>query len=429
MVIKSGRNIDHVINVYKKKKMINISKPWIEKVGDKVYLKSHIKDDYQNIDEDIWYSTPEEYGQYFCDEIADAFVISVLLQAIRYGEDIVVDAAISEKLYFNLQFSLIHTISISWGDISNKIKVTPKEVMKPNFHSFAVGCGCSLGVDSLSAIFRYTSKECPESYRITHLTYFNVGAMGYKDLEKAQSSFKKDLSMVRDFADAYKLPLVCIESNISILYRDFDFDQSGIIRNMSAVLSMQKLFRVYYFASGQPNQNFEFTTTVMSHYGSLLLPLMSTESTELVVADQDKSRIDKTKSLMDNPIAHQHLYVCWKELIANKNPQSEVERVKDKFLNCTRCDKCLRTALTLDILGKLNLFKEIFDLDYYYRVRDKYTCKVLLNKDKSFMYRDIVLLMEQVHFPISARVKRELFLKRSIIYRIGSTAYHKICKK
>lgn len=409
--------------------MIIISKPRIEKIGDKIYLKSHIVDEYQNIDEDIWYSTTKEYGQYLCDEVADAFVTSVLLQAIRYGEDIYVDAAISEKLFFSLQFSLIHTISISWGNISNKIKVIPKQLLHPNYHPFAIGCGCSLGVDSLSAIFRYTSKECPESYKITHLTYFNVGAMGYHDLEKAQLSYKKDLTMIKDFAGAYKFPLVCVESNASILFKEFDFDQSGIIRNMSAVLSMQKLFRVYYYASGQPNQNFEFTRTVMSHYGSLLLPLLSTDNTELIIADPDKSRIEKTRSLMDNPIAHHHLYVCWKELIVNKYPQSDIARIKDNYLNCTRCDKCLRTALTLDILGKLNLFKEIFDLDYYYQVKDNYICKVLLNVDKSYMYRDIALLIEQEQFPLSKRVKKELFFNKNILLRKCLKVYREIRKR
>lgn len=405
--------------------MIIISKPWIEEIGDKVFLKSNIKDEHQNIDEDIWYSTTKEYGSFLCDEVADAFVVSVLLQAIRYGEDIVVDALISEKLLFNLQFSLIHTISISWGDLSNKIKVIPKGTIIPDFHSKAVGCGCSLGVDSLSAIFRYTSEECPESYRLTHLTYFNVGAMGYNDLEKAQQSYEKDLSMVKDFADTYRMPLVCIESNASLLYKDFNFDQSGIIRNMSAVLSMQKLFRVYYYASGQPNQNFEFTKTVMSHYGALLLPLLSTENTELLIADQDKSRVEKTKSLVDNPIAHHHLYVCWKELIANKYPQSKIAQIKDKYLNCTRCDKCLRTSLTFDILGKLDMFKDIFDLDHYYKVRDKYICKVLINKDNSFMYRDIALLIEKEHFPLSRKIKWKVFFLRNRLFKSCMKVYRR----
>ena len=408
--------------------MITISKPWIEEIGDKVYLKSHIKDEHQNIDEDIWYSTTKEYGSFLCDEVADAFVTSVLLQAIRYGEDIVVDAVISEKLFFNLQFSLIHTISISWGDIDNKIKVIPAGTIKPDFHSKAVGCGCSLGVDSLSAIFRYASEECPESYRITHLTFFNVGAMGYKNLEKAKQSYEKDYSMIKEFADTYNLPLVSVESNASLLFKEFDFDQSGIIRNMSAVLAMQKLFRVYYYASGQPNQNFEFTRTVMSHYGAVLLPLMSTENTELIIADQDKSRIDKTKSLMDNPVAHHHLYVCWKELIVNMHPKSKIVQIKDKYLNCTRCDKCLRTALTLDILGKLDLFKDIFDIDYYYQVRDSYICKVLMNKNESFMYRDIVLLMEQEHFPLSGKPKIVSLLTRSKLFNALLRTYRNIRK-
>ena len=81
--------------------MIYIGKPYLEIVDGVTFLKSHIKDDSQKIEKDIFYSVPSEYGQYLANDVADAFLVGVLLPAAQYNEDIYVDAPISEKLYYN----------------------------------------------------------------------------------------------------------------------------------------------------------------------------------------------------------------------------------------------------------------------------------------------------------------------------------------
>lgn len=42
--------------------MITIGKPYLEQEGEKVYLKSHIKDDAQRIETEIWYSSDSKWG-------------------------------------------------------------------------------------------------------------------------------------------------------------------------------------------------------------------------------------------------------------------------------------------------------------------------------------------------------------------------------
>lgn len=205
-----------------------------------------------------------------------------------------------------------------------------------------------MGVDSLSAMFRLSSDECPEDYKITILTNFNVGAYG-NDLNKSHVSFLKDLILVREFANELNLPVLTIESNMGVMFKDFNFDQCGPLRTMSTGLSMQKLFSKYYYASGTSNEEIEIVGHTMCHYAQIIIPLLSTESTELVVADSDKNRTQKTISIADNPLTMKYLHVCWREIIANDYNRTDL--LKSSVLNCTQCDKCQRTLMALEILG------------------------------------------------------------------------------
>lgn len=419
--------------------MITIGKPYIEIIDDKFFLKSHIVDECQGIEDDMYFMSDLEYGHYFCDDVADSFVIAMLQQAVKYGQDITVEAKVSERLLYNIENSLIYTIGLSWGTDTypdgtkkSNIKVITRGTCIMDYKPFAVGCGCSLGVDSFATLLQHM-KPCDSydvhayrdagmsSYDITHLTYFNVGAMGYTNLDKARLSYLKDLEMVRKFAEEQKLPVVCIESNISKWHQDFDFDESGHIRNYATILSMQKLFRRYLYASSFPLKDFQFTTgDSMGYWESLAMSLMSTENTELIVANPNMSRVDKTKYIIDNQLTQKYLYVCWKELIANKWPDSDVAKIKDLHLNCSRCDKCKRTLLAIDLLGKLDKYEEIFDIPYWKKTKDKYIINVLLNKDNNTFYHELCDLMDEVGYTPSEYVKKELKMikiRKTLPYR------------
>lgn len=82
--------------------MITIGKPYIQEKEGRSYLISHITDEKQGVDADIWYSTPSEYGQYLTDEVADAFLLCSLMPAICQKEDIRINAPVSEQLYHNI---------------------------------------------------------------------------------------------------------------------------------------------------------------------------------------------------------------------------------------------------------------------------------------------------------------------------------------
>lgn len=366
-------------------------------------------------------------GWQFIDNQADAFLILAILPAIRYKQDIEVDAPVSEQLYYNINNYIVPAVASIWNGYKPKIKV--KDYTTTNYRPMAVATGCSMGVDSLSSIFHHIDKDCLESYKLTHLTYFNVGAMGTTNLEETEQSFFADLKKVESFAEKLNLPVVWVNSNIHQLFYEFDFNQSHTFRNMSVVLSMQKLFRRYFYASAYIIPNYRLCRDDMSHFEDPILARLSTESTALMSDDADMPRTGKTDYITRNELAYSNLYVCLKEQIANNKGDDEIVKLKDKFLNCSRCMKCLRTMLTLDILGKLGLFDSIFDIDYFHRIKKYYIGKVISIKGYDEFAADIYNLMLAKRYPIPIYSRFFAFFYSFYVYLIPKSIHKVILKK
>lgn len=71
------------------------------------------------------------------------------------------------------------------------------------------------------------------------------------------------------------------------------------------------------------------------------------------------------------PLAHKFLNVC---LYPNKQPE-----------NCGKCDKCKRTLLALDMLGKLDLFNAVFPVEEYQKSKIDSFVYLVKNKDSSHL--------------------------------------------
>lgn len=249
---------------------------------------------------------------------------------------------------------------------------------------------------------------------MTHLTYFNIGALGEYDIDEAKIVYQKNLELVKDYANKIGLPVVTLESNASCLFIDkFDFNQSHTIRNASAALALQKLFGKYIYASGYPAEETHFCDKDLAHADLIILPLLSTERTSFILADADRSRTKKTEYIASDSLVQQSLYVCWRDIAINGHHDLQwAKEIQDvKYLNCTRCDKCLRTLITLDILGEVDNYGSIFDLEHYKKIRDSYIFKVLTHQEDAF-YRDIANLMKEKNFIIPRKVQLKLKLKK-----------------
>lgn len=402
--------------------MIRIGKVYKNSKDNFEYLCSRVQDEYRLLDKVIWFRTTLEYSEYLYDHCADPFIISLLIPAVKYHQDIIVDDNMSQTLYYHTTNVLLHLFSSIYdesydGTNLNSHVVVNGDLIDVSTHASGVACGCSLGIDSLCCILGHLSEYCPSSYRLTHLTFFDVGAIT-QDISDAKNKFKSALKIIERFGKEIGLPIVTMESNLHFLYDPeiLCYEQTHTLRNAAAVLAMRLLFKKYYYASSYPIEDVRLSEESISYLDNLILPLLATDI-EFIEADADKTRVAKTKGIADNKLAQRYLHVCWHDMAPYYDPVWKMDLSNVRTLNCTRCDKCLRTISTLDVLGKAENFREVFDLDYWYSVRDEYFFKVLTHPENTF-YVEIADLIYRTNYPLSKSLQKKLKLHEYHILQI-----------
>lgn len=349
--------------------MITIHPPELVIREEKARLQAKIEG--METDDVLWFETDKEYEPYMTSERSDAFVVGLLCPALMKGVDIEVKGAMSEKLFYSLNHYLIpmlaqmykryHPIQVHCEHLDST-KLNDKQ---------GVGTGLSCGVDSLHTIAMHECDITPLHYKITHLAYFNVGSnhlTGSGGL--MQRKFKGRTNIASACAKELGKPLIIVDSNLSDVMK-MDFILTNTFRNVSAVLVFQKLFHAYYIASGQPTIQLKFSGD-SGNYELVSLPLLSTENVTFYSAGCNYTRVEKTKMVSDMDISKRYLNVC-------------VHHIN----NCGKCIKCKRTLLTLDILGVIDQYENVFNLENFYSVKDDYINKVVAKKDKNYLFKEI----------------------------------------
>ena len=149
-----------------------------------------------------------------------------------------------------------------------------------------------------------------------------------------------------------------------------DFRLTHTVRNAVPALLMQKGISKFLYASGYPSDKTRCQPWHdMAVLDPVVLPLLGTENLECISSGGQHTRVDKTAFVSRMEVSRESLDVC-------VCPQDA-----DGSINCSRCWKCLRTALTLSILGKLDDYRRVFDVDVYRRFEKLYLIEVLSSED------------------------------------------------
>jgi hypothetical protein len=215
----------------------------------------------------------------------------------------------------------------------------------------------SCGVDSLYTLHAHQSAEVSGGYRVTHLTYFNVGGFQYDDgvpaITRAGADlFSEQLLQAQACAEDANLPMLVVRSNLGECFPAKHI-LVHTLRNCGTILLFQKLFGVYYYSSGYTLNRFVCSPDKpIAYYDLYALPLLSTESTRFYSFSPSCTRQEKTAAIKDDPLSQKHLLVCTHE-----------------SRNCGTCRKCARTLIALDSLDALQNFSAVFDLKQYQKTR------------------------------------------------------------
>ena len=342
----------------------------------------------------LWYKVSEEYSKYLCTERADAFLVGILPYAMAHSTDkdqlvIVCQAPVSEQLYYQLSLHYIPTLAknIEWYDLI-RIECELDHTKLDSLN--AVGTGVSGGVDSWYTILKSKQENSP-AYKITHGAYFEFDPEGIFDGERQNKM--RELS--RNICKENEIAFVDIKSNIcKDIYR---VAHEAIISCMlfSYVITLQKLFSQFYISSSYPYNRFKIVDYSCEHYELLNVHCLSNENISFYTPGSEVTRYEKTEYIADYDLPKKLFLVC-------RAPKVENAILK----NCSRCSKCTRTMIQLDLAGKLDHFNDIFNVKAY-RDDPDYYLGYLIFKGKSddFVAETLEKFKElNKPFPISARI-------------------------
>lgn len=357
---------------------IYIGQPYVEESADGLYrLCSNIT--CEGIEEKLFVEVEPQYKDYLTWERSDAFLFLCIPIAVREGYNIRCEAPVSEMFLHNLNTILIP--AITQGDARAK-KIDIIADSAPELDSAgAVGTGVSAGVDSTYTIMQYTD----EKYSAMKLTHLLVGSVSsdlwgvYEDdnLNTWQKKYASTFKRYEEVSEYTGLPIVKVFTNfVPFLIRRreqnvwYKHVNVHIYITMGMILTLKKLFSVYYFASAYDYAHFNLKDNLSNSSADYELLLMYTVSSHKFMsyaAGGSVDRIEKTVALTDYPLAQQMLHPCFNE--GKKNCSSPV------------CNKCLRALLTFDYFGKLDKMSKVWDVERYRKNKQEYLVTLIRDKE------------------------------------------------
>jgi hypothetical protein len=294
------------------------------------------------------------------------------------GEDIYIKGQISSKLNYAINTYLIRALSLS--DHKYKlIKVKAKKLNnQPLANIKAAATGISCGVDSLSTIS--THIDLDNEFRIQYLTFFRAGAHGEYGGNLSKQIFERGLQHATQFANENNLPIIVIESNIMEVLQ-INFQSLHTLIHLSCILNLQKLISIYFYAS-----SFRFDYYQLDGFNSswdiLILDLLETETIDFYSSASQYTRFERTEVVSNYKPSFKYLDVCL-------DPMNAI------LINCSKCEKCVRTLISLEMIGKIDEYKNVFDLQTYYSKKDQFIGALLISKNLNQTNQEIYLKLKK----------------------------------
>lgn len=368
---------------------LRIGKPFLRRSSGQVSLCAELI--VQTHTEEAWFSVEPEFADYLTDDRADAFVVGFLTTAMRLGEDIVCEAPITRRLYYQITQYLIPAMAANM-EIYHPISIHAPVTDAPLPCERAVGTGWTGGVDSMYTLMTHLNPEEP-GMKLTHLLVANVGTLESRHntellrymVEKARSGIAQELG----------LAVVAVDSNIQLLQQE-NYLAVAAFRLSAAVLALQKLFGVFLHSGAYEFSRFAFAAENSAYYELLPLSCFETDRTVFYSTGSHIARIRKLRELSDFPFAQKYLHPC----------------IYTRRDNCGKCGKCVRTMGALYALGTLDHFGAVFDLEDFYSHKEEHLAAILAKKESQH-YGEVLAVMKQRGMELPPEVQRKARILRA----------------
>lgn len=265
--------------------------------------------------------------------VAEAFAVPFFIPALHSGKTIEVESQLDERWLTETK-TLLPTLHKWWGyPLESPIRSESSSVPNTNLnHSATVersGLCFSCGADSFHSLL--THLPSPSDLVFAH--GFDIPV----DDWRRQMAIQKSLDEV---CKARKVRLHIIRTNLRShrLFRKVKWERThgGALAALGHLLSDQISQLII-----APSYRYQFEQPWGSSW--LLDPHWSSSTIKIEHGDATVGRPEKLLLLSQEPLAQQHLQVCWS--------------LKSDVGNCGECEKCLRTMVTLETENALHRFQ------------------------------------------------------------------------
>ncbi len=263
-------------------------------------------------------------------------LICLLLPCMKAGERVLVaDGPVSEKFLRNN--AIVQDIFCNWDSSLKRVELEASSVTRAQTASSGrVGTFFSGGIDSYYTLLKHHDE-------ITDLIF----AHGLDIKLKDESLRRKTSEKIHEIAESFGKNVVELETNIRTLLNPYvawgPFGHGPALASIGHMLS-DSFRRIYIPASHTYSQLFPWGTHPVLDY------LWGTETLEFIHDGCGAKRTEKVGLVAGCDVALKTLRVCW------RNP--------DSAYNCGRCEKCVRTMISLKAHGALHkctVFDAAFD--------------------------------------------------------------------
>ncbi len=301
---------------------------------------------------ELYYIVSSEYEK-FLSETYDSFLLAILFYAMYNNQSIHIDGSVSEKLHHNITQTLVPMLHFCYPTL-HSIQIKAKELVSKYLENKEVGLALSCGIDSLSCLQdHYFNRK-----KITIACNFHSG--GSDTLDQYRQRCEHVQKFIQEKTD---LSFIGVESNMDdFKLPGFTHEKNHAIKTISFVHLFPTLFKRFYIASGLTFNEYilQVNPITFGWIEGFVIPMLSTESTEICLHGSNYTRLYKTYMISKNNLLDHWIDVC-----------IETKR-SSRYTNCGGCFKCARTLLTLECYTHLDRYKKTFDLENYRKNRNSY---------------------------------------------------------
>ena len=314
-----------------------ISLPTQTVLADELLISAKVRSTAKaGLPSELWFRFPKNTGlEISCD--SDPFAVALLLLAMQNGEPLQLEGTLSRKLFEGL--GRYQAVFHEWFPERFKIIAIEPSGLRDDPWAPAEGrgeaCAFSGGVDSFYSLLSLLGRVPGQpAAPLTHAIF-----MGGFDMPLNLTWSISELT--RSYAGMMKtlgVGFIAGSTNVRNFVNTVDWTNAHGQALAASALFFKANWSCFHVPASYTNGTYPKWGTHPS-----LDPLLSVEALEFRHHGSGANRVRKLEAIARAPESHERLRVCWIQDIGLKN--------------CGRCEKCVRTMVALDILGKLGRYR------------------------------------------------------------------------